>query len=127
MPRSRTITGSLCLVAICLPIVIAPFRLSQSLAFVHDMENRNPNEFPAIEHGSDLLDSNWWGEVSGAFEDRVPFRKEMVSLNRAIFPGAMTGQVSDDVEIGIDNWLFLRKSINEDLGTIEQTQAALSA
>lgn len=127
MTRSRTITGTLCLVAICAPVVIAPFRLAQSLAFVHDMENRNPNEFPSVQQSSDLLDSRWWSKVSVAFEDRVPFRKEIVSLNRAIFPGAMTGQVSDDVEIGIDNWLFLRKSINQDLGTIEETHAAIDA
>lgn len=127
MPRSRTITGTLCLAAICAPIVIAPFRLSQSLAFVRDMENRNPNEFPAIEHGSDLLDSNWWNSVSIAFEDRVPFRKQVVSLNRSIFQGTMNTQISEDVEIGIDNWLFLGKSINQDLGTIEETQAAINA
>ncbi len=125
MNRSRTITGTICLIAISAPILIAPFRAQQSLAFVREMENRNPNQFPAVESPRNLIDSSWWSDVSGALEDRVPFRQQMVSLNRKINPPRSGDFIDQKVVEGKEGWLFFSKSIAEDWGTIEETQRAL--
>ncbi len=125
MNRSRTITGTICLIAISAPILIAPFRVQQSLAFVREMENRNPDQFPAIESPADLIDSSWWSDVSGALEDRVPFRQQMVSLNRKINPPRSGDFIDQKVVEGKEGWLFFSKSIAEDWGTIEETRRAL--
>jgi len=130
MPSSRTITGFICLALISAPIIIAPFQLKQSLAFVHDMENRTPNTYPEFTSPSDLADSKWWASVSNAFEDRVPFRKQMITLDKKINPGRSGDHISRKVERGIidgDNtWLFFRKSVTTDLGTLEDSTNAIS-
>ena len=127
MSRSRTISGIICLVAICAPLVIAPFQLEASLRFVHDLENRTPNAFPAFEEPNNLLDSGWWASISRAFEDRVPFRKQMVTLDRIINPAKAGDRSNRKVEHGVENWLFFRKSLAEDLGTLEETKQAIEA
>jgi len=127
MTRSRTISGMLCLAAISSPLILAPWRIEQSLAFVHDIENRTPNAFPMIETPKNLIDAHWWARVSDAIEDRVPFRKEMISLDRAINPARSGDHITKKVELGVENWLFFRKSLNEDLGTLEETQQAIDS
>ncbi len=127
MNRSRTISGIICLAAICAPLAIAPFQLEASLRFVHDLENRTPNAFPALKDPGNLLDSTWWASISRAFEDRVPFRKQMVSLDRTINPVKAGDRSNRKVEHGVENWLFFRKSLAEDLGTLEETKQAIEA
>jgi len=124
---TRTITGVICLSAICLPLLIAPFRLDNSLSFVTEFENRTPNEFPKLEHASDLMDNDWWTQVSKSFEDRAPFRKQIVTLERTINPPMSGIGFNRKVELGVDNWLFFRKSLDKDLGTLEETQLAIEA
>jgi len=125
--KSRTISGIICLAAIFAPLVIAPFQLRQSLRFVHDLENRTPNAFPELEQPASLLDSDWWASISRAFEDRVPFRKQMVTLDRAINPAKAGDRSSRKVEYGVENWLFFRKSLAEDLGTLDETKQGIEA
>ncbi|PCI07526.1 hypothetical protein COB72_10020 [bacterium] len=131
MTNSRTISGIICLAAICVPVVIAPFRITQSLAFVHDMENRTPNAFPQVNSASNFIDSTWWASVSGAIEDRVPFREQMITLNKKINPARSGDRMSRKVERGLviknDHWLFFRKSITTDYGTLQETQHALES
>jgi len=126
MPRSRTISGIICLAAICAPLVIAPFRIDQSLAFVREIENRAPNEFPEFTSSSNLIDKDWWSFVSRGFEDRVPYRQELISLNQTLLP-ASSDVVSDKVSAGVGDWLFWRKSLAQDFGTLEDTSRAISA
>ena len=129
MPSSRTITGIASLALICAPIVIAPFRMKQSLAFVHDLENRTPNAYPELKKPANLIDSKWWSSVSRAFEDRVPFRKELITLNKKINPAGARERESKKVVRGVvegdDQWLFFRKSLAEDLGTLDETKQAI--
>lgn len=112
---------------ICLPIVIAPFRIAQSLSFVHDIENRTPNSFPHLQSASSIIDAAWWSGVSRAIEDRVPFRKQMVTAKRVVFPARSGDHISDKVELGKPGWLFFKKSLAEDLGTLEETHQAIDA
>lgn len=126
MPRSRTISGILCLAAICAPLVIAPFRLNQSLTFVREIENRAPNAFPEFTSLSNLIDKDWWASISGGFEDRVPYRQELISLNQTLLP-ADSDVVSDKVAAGVDEWLFWRKSLAQDFGALEETARAISS
>ena len=126
-PHTRTITGVICLSAICLPLLIAPFRLDHSLSFVTEFENRAPNEFPSLEHASDLMDDEWWTKVSKSFEDRAPFRKQIVTLERTINPPMSGIGFNRKVELGVGNWLFFRKSLDQDLGTLEETNQAIAA
>jgi len=131
MPTShsltRSISGIICLAVICVPLLIAPFRREQSLAFVHDMENRTPNAFPEVQSASNFIDADWWAGVSRAIEDRVPFRKQMVTANRVVFPARAGDHISDKVELGKPGWLFFRKSLAEDLGTLQETNQAIVA
>ncbi len=130
-PRSRTISGTICLAAICLPIIIAPFRLTQSLDFVRTLENRTPNEVPPINSPRDLIDAQWWAKVSKAIEDRVPYRQQVIAFNRTINPSNAKAVESKKVVRGIiegDNqWLFFRKSLAEDLGTLDETKQAIDS
>lgn len=127
MNRSRTITGICCLVAVCLPVVIAPFQLERSLGFVHDMENRTPNAFPTLEKPGNLMDSNWWASVSRAFEDRVPMRQQMVTIERTLNPPKSGDRANAKVELGVEGWLFFRKSLDKDLGTLDETKQAIES
>lgn len=127
MNRSRTITGICCLVAVCLPVVIAPFQLERSLGFVHDMENRTPNAFPTLEQPSDLMDSNWWASISRAFEDRVPMRQQMVTIERTLNPPKSGDRANEKVELGVEGWMFFRKSLDKDLGTLDETKQAIES
>ncbi len=127
MNRSRTISGIICLAAICLPILIAPFQLTQSLGFVHDMENRTPNAFPEIDSAGNLIDAHWWAQISSAFEDRVPFRKQMVTANRFVFPPRSGDRISSKVELGQPGWLFFRNSLAQDLGTLDETHRSIDS
>ncbi|MGV6813434.1 MAG: hypothetical protein ACWA5W_00330 [Phycisphaerales bacterium] len=128
-PHSRTISGTTCLIAICAPLLIAPFQLTQSLDFVRTLENRTPHEFPAAEKPRDLIDATWWSKVSSAIEDRVPYRQQVIALNRTINPSSAKAGKSNKVVRGIaedgDQWLFFRKSLAEDLGTLEETKQAI--
>jgi hypothetical protein len=126
MNRSRTIAGLLCLAAIGAPIMLAPMRLGQSLGFVREIENREPNAFPALESTENLLDKRWWGSISLAFEDRVPFRQELISLNRSLLP-AGSDIVSDKIASGIDEWLFWRNALAKNFGTRERVERASGA
>jgi hypothetical protein len=131
MTRSRSISGTICLAAICVPLLIAPFRFTQSLDFVRTLENRTPHEIPAIESPANLIDANWWSKVSRAIEDRVPYRQQVIALSRSINPSNAKASESKKVVRGIAQddyqWLFFRKSLAEDLGTLEETKQAIDA
>ncbi|MBL4699367.1 MAG: hypothetical protein JKX70_11090 [Phycisphaerales bacterium] len=126
MTRSRTISGILCLAAICAPIVIAPIRLKQSLNFVRDIENRQPNAFPEFTSPGNLIDKDWWASISRGFEDRVPFREQMIALDRAMHISGGNNQMSDKVALGVDDWLFLRHSLAKDQGSLDETELAIA-
>lgn len=125
MTKSRTITGTLELVAIGVPLTLAPLRLDHSLRFVEEIENRAPAPAPEIGTGADLIDAGWWSGVSRYIEDRVPMREQMIALQRSLGLSAGADMLSEKVAPGLDGWLFLRKSLAEDFGTLEQTRRAL--
>lgn len=127
MTQSRTVSGILCLAAICAPLAIAPMRLKQSLDFVREIENRQPNAFPEFTSSGNLIDKHWWASISRGFEDRVPFREQMISLDRALHISGSNNQMSDKVALGVGDWLFLRHSLAKDQGTIEDTNQAITA
>ncbi len=127
MINSRTISGILCLGAICVPLAVAPFRITQSLAFVHNIENRTPNSFPALNSASNLIDANWWASVSRAMEDRVPYREQVTRLHQGLFARDQVELLNDQVIRGQDDWLFYYDSLANTLGSIDDTQKALSS
>ncbi len=127
MPTSRTISGIICLSATCAPLVLAPAQLGQSLRFVHDVENRTPNPFPKLDSGRDLMDSNWWASVSNAFEDRIPYRKEMISLEHTLNLSRSSGLASKQIAFGVDQWLFWYNALAHDFGSYTDVQRAIAA
>jgi SGNH hydrolase-like domain, acetyltransferase AlgX len=127
MPTSRTISGIICLCATCSPLVLAPLQLDRSLTFVREMENRTPNPFPMLESGRDLVDSSWWARVSDAFEDRIPYRKEMISLEHALNLTRSSGLASKQIAFGVDQWLFWYNALAHDFGSYEDVQRAIAA
>lgn len=128
-PPSRTFAGTICLIAIYVPLLIAPFRLTQSLDFVRTLENRTPHEFPLVKKPAELIDANWWSKVSRAIEDRVPYRQQVIALNRTLNSSGAGGVESNKVVRGLAEdgyqWLFFRKSLAEDLGTLDETRQAI--
>ena len=127
MNTSRTISGLICLTLICMPIVIAPWRLEPSIEFVTKMENRAPNNFPKLAKNTDLLDQDWYKLVSKAFQDRVPYRKELMALSNTIGLGGSDGMSSKVVALGKDGWLFWYMALAEDFGSMEDTERAIAA
>tara|TARA_R110002072_G_scaffold150953_6_gene299941 strand:+ start:52709 stop:53884 length:1176 start_codon:yes stop_codon:yes gene_type:complete len=127
MNTSRTISGLICLTLICVPIVLAPWRLEPSIEFVTKMENRAPHDFPKLANPTDLLDHNWYKLVSDAFQDRVPYRKELMSLSTTIGLGASDGMSSKVVALGKDGWLFWYMALAEDFGSMNHTEQAIAA
>ena len=126
MPTSRTISGLICLGATAAPLVFAPMQLERSLTFVREMENRTPNAFPGFDSAGNLLDAQWWSAISRAFEDRAPFRKEMISLERMLKLSG-SGMSSRTIAYGAGEWLFWYASLAENFGPIEYTRRAIAA
>lgn len=124
MPTNRTISGLLALVIICAPLVIAPLRFKQSATFVREIENRKPNRFPKVRAARDLIDAAWWARVSGAIEDRAPFREQAVTLQHIIRKPINDTSRSEDVAAGKDNWLFLRTSLTADFVKPERVESS---
>lgn len=127
MPTSRTISGLVCLAATCTPLVLAPMQMERSLGFVREMENRSPNAFPSLDSMGNLMDSKWWALVSLGFEDRVPMRQEMVSLEKALNLSGSGGLASTTIALGVDNWIFWHAALAKDFGPMEHVQRAIGA
>ncbi len=127
MPTSRTISGITCLAATCAPLVLAPMQIGNSLGFVREMENRTPNPFPPLTAASNLLDSTWWAHISSAIEDRTPFRKQMISLERMLNLSGSTGLASRTIAFGQGDWLFWHAALAKDLGSMEYVEQAIDA
>ncbi len=126
MPTSRTISGIICLGATAAPLALAPMQLERSLTFVREMENRTPNAFPGFGSVGDLIDAQWWASVSRAFEDRAPFRQEMISLERMLGLSA-SGATSKTIAYGTGQWLFWYAALADNLGSVEFVERAIAA
>ncbi len=127
MTNSRTISGIICLAATCSPLVLAPMQIKNSLGFVRKIENRSPNTFPPLASARNLLDSNWWSQISAAFEDRIPFRKQIISLERTLNISGSAGIASTTIAFGEGDWLFWYASLAKDLGSMEYVEHAIDA
>ncbi len=126
MPTSRTISGIICLGATAVPLIFAPMQLERSLGFVREMENRAPNAFPSFDSVGNLMDAQWWSSISQAFEDRAPFRKEMISLERVLKLSG-SGMASRTIAYGVGEWLFWYAALADDLGSVEDMRRAIGA
>lgn len=104
MKKSVTIAYiSLFVISICALHMI--FFACKGLVDTGNYENRPLNELPSL---SDTSLSDYSDKFEGYFNDHIPFRNQLISLNNKINYYLFKATLGDQVLIGKDGWLFIK-------------------
>ena len=85
--------------ALILPLLLYP--LVSPFLDTENHENRTLAQWPSLSDGTAVF-----GEISTYFEDHLPYKNQMVSLQSSLFLSLFNNTSNPRVVVGQDGWLF---------------------
>lgn len=119
------ISGAVCLVWLCAPLVVAPWGVEHTLRHLREIEQRSAASFPEVRSPRDLFDRETFAGLSRALGDRLPYRGAVIAGKARVEQSLLFVGSFGSVEVGRDGWLFFRDSFGQTLGDQEGMEQAL--